>query len=98
MRKGNSGCCNGGIPVITSLALMSIYKSPTIPLQDICERYFSLSYEEALKKAARNELPVPAFRLTSSRKAPMMISAEALGNWIDKTEADAKKLWDHCQV
>lgn len=84
--------------MITSLALMSIYKSPTIPLHDICERYFSLSYEEALKKAARNELPVPAFRLTSSRKAPMMVSAEALGAWIDKNEADARAQWERCQV
>ncbi len=50
--------------MITSLALMSIHKAPAIPLADICERYFALSYEEALKKAARNELPVPTFRLT----------------------------------
>lgn len=84
--------------MITSLALMSIYKSPAIPLAEVCERYFSLSYEEALKKAVRNELPVPAFRLASSRKAPMMISAEALGEWIDKNEAEAKALWQRSQV
>ncbi len=84
--------------MITSLALMSIYKSPAIPLADVCEKFFALSYEEALKKAARNELPVPAFRLASSRKAPMMVSAEALGAWIDKTEADARKLWERSQV
>lgn len=84
--------------MITSLALMSIYKSPAIPLVEVCERYFSLSYEEALKKAARNELPVPTFRLTNSRKAPMMVSAEALGAWIDKNEAEAKALWQRSQV
>lgn len=84
--------------MITSLALMSIYKSPAIPLADVCEKFFALSYEEALKKAARNELPVPAFRLASSRKAPMMVSAEALGALIDKTEADARKLWERSQV
>lgn len=84
--------------MITSLALMSIYKAPAIPLVEVCERYFSLSYEEALKKAARNELPVPTFRLTNSRKAPMMVSAEALGDWIDKTEAEAKALWQRSQV
>ena len=28
-----------------------------------CEKYFAPSYEEALKKAARNELPVPTFRI-----------------------------------
>lgn len=84
--------------MITSLALMSIHKSPSIPLSEVCERYFSLSYEEALKKAARNELPVPTFRLTNSRKAPMMVSAEALGDWIDKMEAEAKALWERSQV
>lgn len=84
--------------MITSLALMSIYKSPTIPLNEVCERYFSLSYEEALKRAARNELPVPTFRLTNSRKAPMMVSAESLGQWIDTNEAKAKDLWQRSKV
>ena len=84
--------------MITSLALMSIFKTPTIPLTEVCERYFSLSYEEAKKKAARNELPVPTFRLTNSRKAPLMVSAEALGSWIDKTESDARAMWERSQV
>lgn len=84
--------------MITSLALMSIFKTPTIPLVDICDRYFSLSYEEAMKKAARNELPVPTFRLTSSRKSPLMVSAESLGNWIDRTEAEARVSWERSQV
>jgi hypothetical protein len=84
--------------MITSLALMSIFKSPAIPLAEVCERYFSLGYEEAMKRAARNELPVPTFRLTSSRKAPMMVSAEALGQWIDKVEAEARASWERSQV
>ncbi len=84
--------------MITSLALMAIYKTPVIPLAEVCERYFGLSYEEALKKAARNELPVPAFRLTKSQRAPMMVSAEALGAWIDKLDAEAKVLWQRSQV
>jgi len=32
-------------------------------LADVCAKYFALSYEEALKKAARNELPAPTFRI-----------------------------------
>jgi hypothetical protein len=84
--------------MLTSLALMSLHKSPTIPLAEICERYFALSYEEAAKKAARNELPVPAFRLTTSRKAPLMVSCETLGAWIDKTEQQAKEVWERSQV
>lgn len=84
--------------MITSLALISIHKSPAIPLADVCEKYFALSYEEAIRKALRNELPVPAFRLAQSRKAPMMVSAESLGAWIDKNESAAKALWERGQV
>ena len=84
--------------MITSLALMSIHKTPTIPLEDVCVRYFGLSYEEALKKAARNELPVPTFRLTSSRKSPMMVSCEDLGAFIDKARDEAAEDWRRSQL
>lgn len=84
--------------MITSLALMSIYKAPAVPLSEICERYFALSYEEAMKRAARNELPVPTFRLSDSRKAPVMVSCEALGAHIDKVEAEARATWERTQV
>lgn len=83
--------------MITSLALISIHKSPTIPLSEVCDRYFSLSYAEAVRKAARNELPVPTFRLMDSRKAPLMVSAEALGCWIDKQEQKASADWMRSQ-
>jgi hypothetical protein len=65
--------------MVTALALMAIYQSPHVPLREVCERYFSLSYEEALPKACRNELPVPTFRLTSSRKSPLLVSCQELG-------------------
>jgi hypothetical protein len=84
--------------MITSLALMDIYKAPAIPLAEICERYFALSYDEALKRASRCELPVPTFRLTSSRKSPVMVSCEALGDHIDKFVAKATQEWERCQV
>lgn len=84
--------------MITSLALISIYKSPTIPLSAVCEQYFGVSYPEALRKAARNELPVPTFRLNNSQKAPLMVSAEKLGEFIDKSAAEAEKLWERSQV
>jgi len=84
--------------MISTLALMSIYKSPVVPLSEICERYFSLSYAEAMKAAARDELPVPAFQLRQSRKAPMMVSCQALGDYIDRTEENACPLWERGQV
>lgn len=84
--------------MLTHLALMSLYKSPAIPLSEVCERFFSLSYDEAMKRAARNELPVPTFRLSESRKAPVMVSAEELGNWIDKASQEARAAWQRSQV
>lgn len=84
--------------MITSLALMSLYRAPAVQLSEICERFFALSYEEALKKAARNELPVPTFRLTSSRRAPLMVSCEDLGAWIDRARDAAAQQWQRSQV
>ena len=84
--------------MITSLALMSIYRAPAVPLSEICDRYLGLSYEEAMRKAARNELPVPTFRLAESRKAPVMVSLEELGAWIDQTAEKARAQWQRSQV
>lgn len=84
--------------MIMFFALLATYKSPTIPLSEICERYFHLSYDEALRKAMHHQLPVPTFRLTSSRKAPIMVSAWALGEWIEKVEEDAKTVWERSQI
>lgn len=84
--------------MITSLALMSIYKAPAIPLEDVCTKYFGLSREEAMKKAARNELPVPTFRLAKSQKAPLMVSCEDLGAFIDRARAAAAEDWQRSQI
>lgn len=83
--------------MITTLALLSIYKTPTIRIDEICQPYLNLSPEEAMRKAARAELPFPAFRLSSSRKAPWVVSAEELGRYIDKCSADARKEWERVQ-
>ena len=83
--------------MLSSLALMSLYHAPHVPLREISERYFGLSYEEAARRAGRNALPVPTFRLTDSQKAPVMVSCEDLGNYIDKRRDEAAKAWKHCQ-
>ena len=84
--------------MLTSLALMSLYKAPHIPLRDISQQYFGLSPDEAAKRAARHALPVPTFRLTDSQKAPLMVSCEELGNWIDRRAAEGRSAWERCQV
>ena len=84
--------------MITALALMSLHKSPTIPLDEICERYLALSRPEAMRKAARNELPFPVFRLSDSRKAPWVVTCEDLGSYIDQASAEARAQWQRSQV
>ncbi len=78
--------------MITSLALMSIY-GPSVGLEVICEKYFGISYPEAQRLAATQELPVPVFRLRDSRKAPLMVSCDDLGKYIDKRRAAAEEVW-----
>ncbi len=78
--------------MITSLALMSMY-GPSVRLDAICEQYFGISYQEALRLAATQELPVPVFRLRDSKKAPLMVSCDDLGKYIDARRAAAAETW-----
>lgn len=84
--------------MITSLALMSLYKAPHVPLREICDRYLGLGYEEAARRAARQALPVPTFRLADSQKAPLLVSCEDLGNYIDERRNEAAKAWERVQA
>jgi hypothetical protein len=84
--------------MITSLALMSIHRAPVVPLAEICEPYFGLSYPEAIRRVARGEFPVPAFRLRQSHKAPLVVSCVALGEYIDRQHEEARELWARSQI
>lgn len=84
--------------MITALALLSIHKSPTVPLADICQQYLGLGYEEALRKAARAELPVPVFRLNNSRKAPLMVHVKDLAAHIDRARNEAAERAERLRV
>ncbi len=84
--------------MLTHLALMSLYKAPNVALSVIAKQYFGISPEEANKRAAKNALPVPTFRLVDSQKAPLMVSCEELGNYIDQRAEEARKQWEHVQI
>ncbi len=79
--------------MLTQLALMSIYQAPAVRLELVCEEYFGLSIDEAQRKAAKQDLPVPTFRLSSSRKAPLMVSCKDLAEHIDGARAAAARDW-----
>lgn len=81
----------------TEIQLLAIYKGP-VQLEEICERYLNLSRNEALRMAALNKLPFPTFRLTESRKAPVLVHLKDLAEHIDASHRCAKEAWEHSQV
>ena len=84
--------------MITSLALMSVYGGPAVPLDKICEPLLGLSRQEAMRKAATGELPLSVFRLTRSQKAPYLVSVEELAQLIDKARERAADTWIRVQI
>jgi hypothetical protein len=76
----------------TQLALMAKH-GPTVPLREVSKQYFNLSYREACRAASLNRLPVPTFRLTESLKAPVVVRASELAEFIDRQANKAAEQW-----
>lgn len=81
----------------TEVQLLALYRTPAIPLHDICERYFSLKPRNADRRARLNQLPVPAFKL-NSQKSPYMVHIKDLAAHIDNTHDGATKVWRKSQL
>lgn len=75
----------------TLFLLMAEFNTGQIPV-DRCCHYFGMSKAEANRKAARQALPVPAYRL-GSQKSAWMVSAEKLASYIDTKRAEAESEW-----
>lgn len=66
-----------------------------IPLQQVGEQYLGIADKAKLSQKARTgELPLPAFRMEKSQKAPWLVSIQDLAEYIDKQKATAKQDWD----
>lgn len=76
----------------TVFLLMAEYRSATIPLGEVAKRYLGLDEKSARARAARAELPFPAFR-AESQKAPWMVSVEDLASWLDRERIRAESDW-----
>lgn len=61
-------------------------------LSDICLKYFGVTERIAQRKASLGLLPVPAFRLTGTRKGPLYIRQADLDSHIQKQISKAEKL------
>ena len=82
----------------TEIALIAVHRTPVIPLDAICKEQFNLSPVEARREAALNRLPVPTFKLRDSARAPFMVHAKALAEFIESQAAAASAAWERSQL
>ena len=73
----------------TELMLFAAHRSPVIPLADICKDYLGLEPETASQYASLHRLPISAFRLNASRKAPWVVDLRVLAAHIDSSRQSA---------
>lgn len=63
-----------------------------MPLETVCETYFNLSPKIARRKGALGTLPIPAFRLSGTRKGPMYVRKSDLDKWVADRVTKAERL------
>lgn len=79
----------------TLFALMAEYETVNIPLERVCH-IFGLGADEAAKRANRHKLPVPAYR-AGTQKAPWIVDANHLAEYLDDLKAKAADDWRRVQ-
>lgn len=77
----------------TYLGLMMEFGTSQIPLEEVHEKYFSLSLTLAKSRANTNQLPVPAYKV-GTQKSSWIIDAADLAALIDKNKAAATRDWN----
>lgn len=75
----------------TVFMLLAEFGTGHIPLER-CAHIFGLSADEAAKRANRQALPVPAFRL-GTQKSPWLVDASELAAFLDSKKATAASEW-----
>jgi hypothetical protein len=72
----------------TIFLLMAEFNTAHIPLKDICDKYFSLDFKTACKKASYQELPVPVFK-GGSQKSQWLVDVNHLAAHLDSLAGKA---------
>lgn len=75
----------------TYFGLLAQFGKAEIPLSECCE-LLGLSEPEAKRRATLSDLPIPAYR-AGSQKAPWLVSATDLAQYLDVRKADARAEW-----
>lgn len=76
----------------------TVTDTPVVRLDEICQEHFGLSKRAAYDCAKLNRLPVPAFRLRDSQKAPFVVSVRDLNEYIENQAAAARAAWERSQL
>jgi hypothetical protein len=71
----------------TEFLLLARYERETVPLHDICSEYLGLTPHQAVRAWNEGRLPVKAFRLRDSTKAPLLVHLSDLAKLIDEARA-----------
>lgn len=79
----------------TVFLLLAEFGTGHIPLEKCCH-HFGMKPEEANRRASRQSLPVPVFRL-GSQKSPWLVSADLLAAYIDGQREEPTKQWHKLQ-
>ncbi|MDU1575386.1 MULTISPECIES: pyocin activator PrtN family protein [Pantoea] len=76
----------------TMFLLMAEYETATVPLSQVCEKFFGMKAATAERKASENKLPIPTFRTAESQKAPRMVHISDLAEFIDRQREESKAI------
>lgn len=69
------------------------YGGRDVPLAEVCERFFGISPEIAIRSASKGKLPVPAYR-AGGRKAPLLVRVDDLARVLDARYEEARSTWN----
>lgn len=78
----------------TVFLLFAEFNTGIIPLDDIAQKYLGLNQDQARRRAARQALPFPVHRATTSQKGPWLVNAQDFANHLDQQRELARKEWE----
>lgn len=79
-------------------SLIQTHRNLAVPLAEVCESHFGMTYREACRAATLHRLPVPAFKLRDSRKSPWMLSVAHLAAHIEASAQASADEWERMRI
>ena len=76
----------------TAFLLLAEFGQADVPVEIVAERYLALDSRTAKTRAARGDLPFPAYRC-GSQKTPWLVRITDLAAWIDEQRARGLAEW-----